>query len=205
MDAESCWQRSQFVADGIYHQGKVGIGLDDPDESLVVYGNLKLTGTLIQPSDCRIKKNIQPINPSGSLTTISKINLYSFNYKHSYAQNCRQDEELKGGLQKKEVGVLAQELQKILPDAVKNCGEFRLNGNERLDNFLVVNKDRLLFEGIAAIQQLNTVTVDLKRRLERFESAVSKDCLLNDGKFQSRSSLSIKSFAYLLLLFVLIT
>lgn len=204
MDAESCWQRSQFVADGIYHNGKVGIGLDDPDESLVVYGNLKLTGTLIQPSDCRIKENIQPISTNSSLATISKISLYSFNYKDSYARNCRKGGDLKDELEKKEVGVLAQELQKVLPDAVKNCGEFRLNEDELLDNFLVVNKDRLLFESVGAIQQLNSITTDLKRRLERFENAVNKDCLLNEGKFQRGSSLSMKSFAYLLLLFVLI-
>lgn len=204
MDAESCWQRSQFVSDGIYHNGKVGIGLDDPDESLVVYGNLKLTGTLIQPSDCRIKENIQPINTNSSLTTIAKINLYSFNYKDSYARNCRKDGGSNGELEKKEVGVLAQELQKILPDAVKNCGQFRLNETESLDNFLVINKDRLLFESVGAIQQLNSITNDLKRRLERFENAMNKDGLLNDAKFQNGSSLSMKSLSYLFLLFVLI-
>ena len=203
MDAESCWQRSQFVADGIYHNGKVGIGLDDPDESLVVYGNLKLTGTLIQPSDCRIKENIQPISTNGSLTAISKINLYSFNYKDSYAKTCRQDGDLRDE-PKKEVGVLAQELQKVLPDAVKNCGEFKLNENEVLDNFLVINKDRLLFEALGGIQQLNLVTADLKRRLERFENAANKERLLNDTEFRGRSSPSTTSFIYLLLLFVLI-
>lgn len=199
MDAESCWQRSQFVSDGIYYNGKVAIGgLDDPDESLVVYGNLKLTGTLVQPSDLRIKENIEPINKNSSLLNISKINLYSFNYNREYKKNC-----LKNDLKQREVGVLAQELMKIIPDAVKNCGQFKLSENEHIDNFLVINKDRIFFEGIAAIQELNSITSNLKNRLEKFENLMDENCLLNE-KFNQNSILNFKSFFYLFIIFVLI-
>lgn len=34
-DTESCWTRSQFASESIFHNGKVGINLDDPDEGYV--------------------------------------------------------------------------------------------------------------------------------------------------------------------------
>ena len=43
-------------------QGRVGINYDHPDEALVVHGNLKLTGHLMQPSDIRAKQNIHEVN-----------------------------------------------------------------------------------------------------------------------------------------------
>lgn len=41
--------------------GNVGINTANPDEALTVLGNLKLTGSIFQPSDVRIKENIEPV------------------------------------------------------------------------------------------------------------------------------------------------
>ena len=54
------WQRGP-IPDAIYHHGRVGINYDHPDEALVVHGNLKLTGHLMQPSDIRAKQNIHEV------------------------------------------------------------------------------------------------------------------------------------------------
>lgn len=39
-------------------QGRVGINTDKPDEPLVVHGNVKLTGHIVQPSDERAKSDV---------------------------------------------------------------------------------------------------------------------------------------------------
>lgn len=62
-DAELCWQRGT-TPESIVHTGKVGINTDRPDEALVVHGNVKLTGHIIQPSDVRIKQHIQKVSPN---------------------------------------------------------------------------------------------------------------------------------------------
>lgn len=59
-DAELCWQRGT-TPESIVHTGKVGVNTDRPDEALVVHGNVKLTGHIIQPSDIRIKQHIQKV------------------------------------------------------------------------------------------------------------------------------------------------
>ena len=42
-------------------QGRVGINYDHPDEALVVHGNVKVTGHVMNPSDRRAKQEIQEV------------------------------------------------------------------------------------------------------------------------------------------------
>lgn len=67
-----CWQKGQ-TQESIYHAGKVGINTDRPDESLVIHGNLKITGHIIQPSDIRAKKNIVECDTSEQLRNVQKL------------------------------------------------------------------------------------------------------------------------------------
>lgn len=59
-EVEQNWQRGT-TADSVFHAGRVGINTDRPDEALVVHGNLKVTGHLVQPSDNRAKENIKEV------------------------------------------------------------------------------------------------------------------------------------------------
>lgn len=78
-------------------------------------GNAWLSGSLSQSSDARLKKNILPL--SNSLTSIQQINGYTYNWK---------DENRDKGQQ---IGVLAQELQKIYPQLVKENSNGELSVN----------------------------------------------------------------------------
>lgn len=60
-EVEQNWQRGT-TSDSVFHAGRVGINTDRPDEALVVHGNLKITGHLVQPSDRRAKEGIEEVN-----------------------------------------------------------------------------------------------------------------------------------------------
>ena len=68
-------------------------------------GNAWLQGTLTQNSDARLKTNILPL--TSSLQSIKQLNGYTYNWK---------DKARDSSLQ---IGVLAQELQKVYPQLVK--------------------------------------------------------------------------------------
>ena len=68
-------------------------------------GNAVLMGTLTQNSDQRLKTNIRPLE--SSLQNIMQLNGYTYNWKDKNRDNDQQ------------IGVLAQELQKIYPQLVK--------------------------------------------------------------------------------------
>lgn len=71
------------------HAGKVGVNTDRPDEALVVHGNVKLTGHIVQPSDGRVKQHVRQVRqrpandfgadslPIGSTAGFYKENLIS--------------------------------------------------------------------------------------------------------------------------------
>lgn len=72
-ETEQNWQRGA-TSDSIFHAGRVGINTDRPDEALVVHGNLKITGHLVQPSDRRAKEDIEEVQRNfirGSLFLLS--------------------------------------------------------------------------------------------------------------------------------------
>lgn len=60
MDGDALWQRGA-LQDAMVCQGRVGINTDCPDEALVVCGNVKVMGAVMQPSDRRAKENIQEV------------------------------------------------------------------------------------------------------------------------------------------------
>lgn len=60
MDGDTVWQRGT-VQDAVVCQGRVGINTDSPDEALVVCGNAKVMGAIMQPSDLRAKDNVQEV------------------------------------------------------------------------------------------------------------------------------------------------
>lgn len=55
------WQPG-LTPNSVTHQGKVGINTDSPDEALTVAGNVKVMGTIVQPSDKRVKEDITEVS-----------------------------------------------------------------------------------------------------------------------------------------------
>ncbi|XP_025834223.1 myelin regulatory factor [Agrilus planipennis] len=132
-DIELCWQKGQ-TQDSIFHGGKVGINTDRPDESLVVHGNIKITGHIIQPSDIRAKKNIVECDTAAQLRNVQKLRVVRYEYEPSFASQLSRTNE------SSDTGVIAQEVAEVLPEAVSPAGDLILDNGMSIDNFLVVNK-----------------------------------------------------------------
>lgn len=92
----------------------VGIGTQSPSGKLHVVGNILAIGTLTQNSDVRLKKNIRPL--SNTLSKRSILNGYTCNWK----DNNNSDEQ---------IGFLAQEIQKLYPQLVKESDNGTLSVN----------------------------------------------------------------------------
>lgn len=68
-----------------------------------------------------------------------------------------------------DTGVIAQEVAEILPEAVSPAGKLVLENGVQIDNFLVVNKDRIFMENIGAVKELCKVTDNLENRIDQLE------------------------------------
>lgn len=161
-DLELSWQRGQSH-DIIYHSGKVGINTDSPDEALVVNGNIKLSGQLVHPSDQRAKQDIQEVDTSVLLRNVSSIRLVRYRLRPEFAESI--------GMKSEELltGVLAQQVGQIIPDAVKEAGCVTLANGERIEDFLVINKDRIFMENIGAVKELCKLNDKLDSRVRNLE------------------------------------
>ncbi|XP_037623957.1 myelin regulatory factor isoform X2 [Sebastes umbrosus] len=160
-DNEVLWQRGQ-LPDSVYHHGRVGVNTDRPDEAMVIHGNLKVMGSLVHPSDIRTKENVQEVDTTDNLKRISQMRLVHYQYKPEFAATV-------GIETTSETGVIAQEVQQILPEAVKEGGDFSCSNGETIPKLLVVNKDRIFMENVGAVKELCKLTDNLETRIDELE------------------------------------
>ncbi|XP_063220444.1 myelin regulatory factor isoform X2 [Bacillus rossius redtenbacheri] len=186
-DVELCWQKGH-TSDSIYHVGRVGINNDRPDESLVVHGNVKVTGHIVHPSDQRAKEIIQECDSEQQLRNVRSLRLVQFHYLPEFA--------LQAGLPglALDTGVVAQQVQQVLPDAVHSAGDVVLPSGQRIHDLLLVNKDRLFMENVGAVKELGRLTDGLVTRVGKLEKINRKivKCIRLDS-VRSTTSISTVS------------
>lgn len=113
--------------------------------SLKGNGNATLAGTLTQSSDARLKRNIVPL--SSSLDRLLRLNGYQYQWKDASRD------------QSPQIGVLAQEVEKLFPELVEKDG----NG------MLSVNYSGLVPVLITAVKEQQTIIDRLEKRLAALE------------------------------------
>jgi hypothetical protein len=107
-------QTSQAYRMVINSTGSVGIGITNPGYTLHVVGSIYATGDITAFSDKRYKDNIVPLTQSLDLLT----QLTGYSYTRSDLNN------------KKNIGLIAQEVKEVFPQAVgydENQGLYSLN------------------------------------------------------------------------------
>ncbi|XP_066107784.1 myelin regulatory factor isoform X3 [Saccopteryx bilineata] len=161
-DSDVLWQRAQ-VPDTVFHHGRVGINTDRPDEALVVHGNVKVMGSLMHPSDLRAKEHVQEVDTTEQLKRISRMRLVHYRYKPEFAATAGIEASAP------ETGVIAQEVKEILPEAVKDTGDVVFANGKTIENFLVVNKERIFMENVGAVKELCKLTDNLETRIDELE------------------------------------
>ncbi|XP_027524435.1 myelin regulatory factor-like protein [Corapipo altera] len=160
-DSDVLWQRGHVPETIVYH-GRVGINTDAPDEALVVCGNAKVMGRVMHPSDSRAKQNIREVDTNEQLRRITQMRLVEYDYKPEFAS-------VMGIKDTHETGIIAQEVKELLPEAVREVGDVACDDGEKIENFLMVDKDQIFMENVGAVKQLCKVTNNLEVRIEELE------------------------------------
>ncbi|XP_027749098.1 myelin regulatory factor-like protein [Empidonax traillii] len=160
-DTDVLWQRGHVPETIVYH-GRVGINTDAPDEALVVCGNAKVMGRVMHPSDSRAKQNIREVDTNEQLRRIKQMRLVEYDYKPEFAS-------VMGIKDTHETGIIAQEVKELLPEAVREVGDVACDDGEKIENFLMVDKDQIFMENVGAVKQLCKVTNNLEVRIEELE------------------------------------
>jgi hypothetical protein len=90
-------------------------------------GNIVSTGQHTRPSDRRVKEDILDVDTKEAMDQIANVRIVEYNYKPEFAEQWGLSEE-----NRHRVGVIAQELAEVIPDAVRDSGEFLTVDDTRL-------------------------------------------------------------------------
>jgi hypothetical protein len=131
----------------INNEGNVVIGADSDtptlEYKLTVEGDIKATGTILQSSDERLKENISHID--NALDRLNSIDGTIYNLK---------------GIPGNKLGVIAQEVEKVVPEVVVS---------DR-NRYLSVDYNGLVALLISAVNEQNSIINDLEQRISALEN-----------------------------------
>jgi trimeric autotransporter adhesin len=153
----------------IIDNGNVGINTTSPTQKLHIIGNILASGT-ITPSDIRYKQNIAPIE--NALLTITQLRGVTYTLKTKYTN--------KGFGNGEQIGVIAQEVQKNVPQLVTT----------NADGYLAVDYSKftpLLIESIKTINTEVDKNMEYKLQLEQLNNDLNEQLYiekLQDQKLQ---------------------
>ncbi|CAI5443890.1 unnamed protein product [Caenorhabditis angaria] len=154
-DSDIAWQRN---GNTLFTHGPVSIGTDRQAAKLTVDGDIYTTGKVITPSDIRLKENIVDKTASDALENLLKLRIVDYQYKPEVAEKWGLTEE-----QRKRTGLIAQELATVLPDAVRDIGEY-----------LTIDESRVFYETVLATKELCRLTGDLDTKIDEKVEEISK-------------------------------
>ncbi|KJH44131.1 NDT80/PhoG like DNA-binding family protein [Dictyocaulus viviparus] len=130
--------------------GPVAIGTDRTAAKLTVDGDIYITGQINRPSDIRLKEDIVEKTSRDALEHLQQLRIVDFRYKPEIADLWGLSEE-----QRRRTGLIAQELQAVLPDAVRDIG-----------THLTIDESRIFYETVLAMQELCRLTGDLDTKID---------------------------------------
>ena len=165
-------QTSWDAADRLLSVGNGDSGAKNDAFLIYKNGDAELDGTLTQGSDINIKKDIKRIENANAL--LSQINGYTYFWK---------DQEQRGT--DKQMGVIAQEVQQVLPDLVKKTsnGHLGVNYMGLIPVLIEANKElRIESEELEAkneqqakaIQNLQSEVGQLKEKFAKMEALMER-------------------------------
>jgi len=178
---QQLWERVDNSS--IRYMGNVGINIERPDHAtLAVGGNVLVSGTLNHYSDKRVKENISIADCQEELQKVKQLNLYNYSYTDEFCDYSNID-------QPEQFGVIAQEVQNILPDAVRNNGPANLETG-KIDNVLTVNKERIYMAGVGAVKELSGITDNIIDKIDELEQVNTNLVDRFKRRFGSKSTLN---------------
>jgi hypothetical protein len=144
--------------------GNVGIGTTSPGQKLHVAGNICATGTIGACSDARFKKNVMGL--TDALDRVAQLRGVSFDWKREEFA----DHQFADGRQ---VGMIAQEVEKVLPEVVARGNDgYRSVDYGRLTPLIVEAVKQIRFEKDEQIGALRRENAELREMLKRVSERV---------------------------------
>jgi hypothetical protein len=151
------WRTNNIEVMRIAASGNVGIGDTTPDVALDVVGDINYTGTITDVSDRRLKENVQDL--ANSLDKICLLTAKSYTL---IADRGNETTEV-------ELGFIAQEVQPVFPEIVKEVQKFATDENGELTdeevNYLGVSYIQLVAPMVEAIKELKAKNDALEARI----------------------------------------
>jgi hypothetical protein len=145
-----------------------------------MYADQVFYNSLTKGSDIRIKENITPLN--NPIEKLMQISAYNYNLKEEFYPE-QLPEEVKANFTRKQIGFLAQELEKVFPELV-----IKPNTEEEFYSVNYVDMIPVLVEAIKEQQStIENLQNKFQQEVETLKNALSACCTKDQIKSTEKS------------------
>ena len=141
--------------DGKYDFKLISGGTEDVSVATLNSSGEFACTNLVETSDRRVKENIVEADLEESYNKVMNVKMVDYNFIYDSKKTTHR-------------GVIAQEIQQIIPNAVENVGE--RNG---IDDFLCISNRELLAHLMASVQHLNKIVKQQSEKIEQQEHEIN--------------------------------
>jgi hypothetical protein len=124
---------------------RVSIGTESSPEALTVHGNALVTGTVRTLSDARLKVDIVHVSGVDALRVVRALRLYTYSW-HDAVPNQPAGQ--------RQVGLIAQEVQRVMPEAVREVQSGLPGGPATI---LSVDYQQVAAANVGAVRELSRI------------------------------------------------
>lgn len=139
--------------------GSVGIGTTSPSYTLHVNGSVAGTSAYNNLSDARLKKNIAPV--VDGLAIVSQLRPVRFDWRSENERDVGREFNLPAG---KQIGFIAQDIAKVLPEAVSTA--------KGKDAIMSVAESKVVPALVSAVQELKASNDNQASEIAQLEAQV---------------------------------
>jgi hypothetical protein len=158
----------RFVTGGggltVAASGNVGIGTTTPLYTLQVNGSVAGTSAYNNLSDARLKQDVQPIG--NALAIVEALRGVTYNWNQAVDPSLKLDD-------RNHVGFLAQEVEKVLPQAVSTANDARQTKSVAYSEVIPVLNEAIKQQQ-TQIETLQAENDELKARLDALEAKLGQ-------------------------------
>lgn len=130
-------------------------------------GTVYATGGITVPSDSRVKEQVAVLDTAVALATLNALRPVSYYHTEEYAA------DTDSPYRYRRHGFIAQEVEAVLPQAVRTVGSHRLGNGDVIPDFKMMRKEELIVELVAAVQELTKRNGELEDLVMALESRVT--------------------------------
>ena len=147
-------------------EGSITFGAATGATTTILFDNTTvcMSNSACTASDARLKRDVRALDPAAAHELVLRLRPVDYRWHEDWAERANLQPR-----DRREAGLLAQDVERLLPDAVSKRGSMRLNADITLHDLRALDKDQVFTYLLASHQHLARLVEEQRAELQQLK------------------------------------